>query len=226
MTVEEIVAGLRAGGHTIGIYVRPDGGIKVVSLDGRVFSASGSKGNEAARTLAQQGQLSEAQRKQRAMAAAKAKEGHAVTLAKPRLSKGERKRLRRLNRLAKKVGAPSVGAREARERKGSHGGKTKDLWNSMRNNLRKASGVGFKAYAVWLFERFDHYLVFPKTSAFLKSHMNSITYMSLEEIHTIFYSWLSGKDMRAEAMIDEEMLGIAREGHRQAKEIKDRFDFI
>lgn len=226
MTVEEIVAGLRAGGHSISVYVRPDGGVKVVALDGRVFSASGSKGNEAARTLAQQGQLSEAQRKQRAVAAAKAKEGHAVTLAKPRLTKGERKRLRRLNRLAKKVGSPKVGMREARERKGRHGGKTKELWESFKNNMRKASGLGYKAYAGWLYERFDHYGVFQKTSNYLKSHGNSITYAALEEIHDLFYEWLAGRDLRAEIIIDEEMLGIAQEGYRQAREIKSKFDFI
>lgn len=237
MTIADVIASLRAGGHTINIYKRPDGGVRVTGIDGSVFSASSAQGNALARTIAGEGELSQTQRSQRMEAGAKAKYGHKVEIfvknekgetvkvAKPKLSAFEKARLRRLNRLAKITGAPKVGMAEARKRKGKHGS-TRELWEAIKNNIRKKTGLGFSNYAGWLIERFNHFNVFQKTSAFLSKHSDSISYSALERIHDVFYSWLTMKDLRDEAALDEETLRMAKQGYAEGKEIKEKFSNI
>lgn len=169
MKVLSLVTELTAAGHSVNFIQRPDGGIRITGIDGQQFSSGSSKGNEAARRILGKGELSKSQRSQRSEAGLLTFEAHKYTNKKiERLTKREKKELRKLNRLSKKRGGVRVGMKQARQSKVGQRGNTKELFRSIKNQIRHAMDIayakGIEKWREWLEEKYPVIIIVNKLS--------------------------------------------------------------
>lgn len=186
MKVLSLVTELTAAGHSVNFIQRPDGGIRITGIDGRQFSSGGSKGNETARRILEKGELSKSQRSQRAEAGLLTVEAHKYTNKKiEKLTKREKKELRKLNRISKKRGGVRVGMKQARQSKIGQKGKTKELFRSLKNQIRHAMDIMYaKSINTWRQWIEQDHPELVKTIAFLRNPANS-NYTSETSIQTV-----------------------------------------
>lgn len=131
-TLREVVAYLKARGVDIEFKERPDGSLRITSIDGIKYA--GSEGNNKAREAAGM-EMSAAQKEQRRKAQPKAVEG--LKLKEPALTARERERLRAENKRRRKVGLKSLSAKQARQAKRDDG--------NIREMLKRSASARFHA---------------------------------------------------------------------------------
>lgn len=139
VTLREVVDFLRAKGVNISFKERPDGSLRITSIDGIRYA--GSEGNNKAREAAGM-EMSAAQKEQRRKAQPKAVEG--TKLKEPRLTAKERGRLRVENRKRQKLGLESLTAEQARQAKKDDGNIREMLARSANARIH-AAGYAYRA---------------------------------------------------------------------------------
>lgn len=236
MTALSLANALIAQGHSVTTYTRPDGGIRIVSIDGMRFPKSSAEGNNQARSMLGQGQLSASQKAQRATAGALSFEMHKATPSMPRLTKPQKKKLAKLNRMAAKVGADKTSRKQARQNIGRHQGKTSDLWQSIGHKIQHHQDVSYMGDVTWFLGELQGKDVMPKTREFLAKALGiaddpeeidnskykyNISDTALKAAHEWYYK--IGKDGVTEAQADEEALAILKAGTKRIAAANKQF---
>lgn len=139
VTLREVVDYLRGRGVNITFKERPDGSLRITSIDGIRYA--GSEGNNKARERAGM-DMTAAQKEQRRKAQPKAVEG--TKLKEPSLTIKERERLRVENRKRQKLGLESLTAKQARQAKKDDGNLRAMLKRSANARIH-AAGYAYRA---------------------------------------------------------------------------------
>ena len=126
LTTRQIVAELRKKGHRVRFRERPDGGLRIIKIDGREYKKSA--GNRAARKMAKVSlskQLSKALSNYRKEHTRKAKENKPPKDPWWKLTPKQQAELKKLNKQAERAGAKKVSKKKAeklkRDRRGRGG---------------------------------------------------------------------------------------------------------
>ena len=220
MQVKGIVEALIKSGNKVKYHIRPDGGIRITEINGIGYSAGGAKGNQAARKMLNVA-LSAPQRSQRYAAGTLTLLSHKRSAAYPSLTKQEKKKLRKLSRIAKKVGSPRIGSKQARLSKGRHQGSLADYIASQKNNFTHALDIAYPASVDWNVAIFSDWSdgQLEKSIAFLIRYRTTQSDSAMSHAREILYRTkndveLSKKDAAALwQTADNEILEILKEGH-------------
>lgn len=217
MQVRDMVQALTDKGHLVTYYVRPDGGLRITSIDGERFSISGNAGNERARKILGTS-LSARQKSQRATAALEAKQGHLVTSQKPRLSKSEKKALKKANVALKKLGKEKIGAKQARQSRG-RSTSTKEFVRKLKSQVRHHIGIAYSKNVEWLISWLELKRIFPKVREWLKDHISTslISDSALASVHEEAYNVLN--NIYDERTGEENSLRYLSEGKRRIESV-------
>lgn len=140
VTLREVVDYLRGRGVNITFRERPDGSLRITSIDGIRYA--GSEGNNKAREEAGM-EMSAAQKEQRRKAQPKAVEGTKLK-EEPSLTTKERERLRIENKKRRKVGLEGLTAKQARRAKKDDGNLRAMLKRSANARIH-AAGYAYRA---------------------------------------------------------------------------------
>lgn len=178
MTIKKVVEALRAQGHKVKVYVRPDGGQRITKIDGIKFSVSGNEGNDFGRGLIGD-TLTKKQYEQRRTIQPLAQEGKQATITpfyvnkkgrkvtrknakKPQsltIRKGDtdqekaiKRRIRKLRKKLKEHGQKTT-AKVLRGRIKRYG--LEDTLKVLANKTRKDAGIAYPASV----ESYEDYLI-------------------------------------------------------------------
>ena len=178
MTIKRVVEALRAQGHKVKVYVRPDGGQRITKIDGLKFSVSGNEGNDFGRGLIGH-TLTKKQYEQRRTIQPLAQEGKQATITpfyvnkkgrkvtrknakKPQsltIRKGDtaqekaiKRRIRKLRKKLKEHGQKTT-AKVLRGRIKRYG--LEDTLKVLANKTRKDAGIAYPASV----ESYEDYLI-------------------------------------------------------------------
>ena len=178
MTIKKVVEALRAQGHKVKVYVRPDGGQRITKIDGLKFSVSGNEGNDFGRGLIGD-TLTKKQYEQRRTIQPLAQEGKQATITpfyvnkkgrkvtrknakKPQsltIRKGDtaqekaiKRRIRKLRKKLKEHGQKTT-AKILRGRIKRYG--LEDTLKVLANKTRKDAGIAYPASV----ESYEDYLI-------------------------------------------------------------------
>lgn len=178
MTIKKVVEALRAQGHKVKVYVRPDGGQRITKIDGLKFSVSGNEGNDFGRGLIGD-TLTKKQYEQRRTIQPLAQEGKQATITpfyvnkkgrkvtrknakKPQsltIRKGDtaqekaiKRRIRKLRKKLKEHGQKTT-AKVLRGRIKRYG--LEDTLKVLANKTRKDAGIAYPASV----ESYEDYLI-------------------------------------------------------------------
>lgn len=178
MTIKKVVEALRAQGHKVKVYIRPDGGQRITKIDGIKFSVSGNEGNDFGRGLIGD-TLTKKQYEQRRTIQPLAQEGKQATITpfyvnkkgrkvtrknakKPQsltIRKGDtaqekaiKRRIRKLRKKLKEHGQKTT-AKILRGRIKRYG--LEDTLKVLANKTRKDAGIAYPASV----ESYEDYLI-------------------------------------------------------------------
>lgn len=203
MNVKNMIAALRSKGHSVGVYHRPDGGVRITSIDGVKYKGSAG-GNNAARQILGVS-LSAKQKSQRAQAGTQSISGHKLRVyvqkgeklaagyhKAAKITKEEKNFLRKYNKAVKELGAPiferkGQGAKNKSKsievpritseyfRKGKTRFGAAEEMRRLTNNLRKALGFAYPASVQMAIEKLKLTgRAYPRTIEYLRTHENEI----------------------------------------------------
>lgn len=215
MQVRDMVQALTNQGHLVTYYIRPDGGLRITSIDGQRFSISGNAGNDAARKMLGTS-LTAQQKSQRATAAVEAAKGHKVSPMKPKLTGKEKKTIKKLNRLLRKMKKKIFGmeqARQARARKPT----TKEFLQSLKSQTKRLLDIAYTGNVEWLIEWLYSKNIMKKVISWLNRNKtnNTIADSALVQVQEWAYKLLNGEISEAEA--ENSSLEVLREGASRIK---------
>lgn len=225
MNTRGLVSELMAKGHQVTFYNRPDGGIRITQIDGMTFAMTGGEGNQKAREILGEGQLSERQKSQRYEAREKTIESHRVLQGFPKLTTSEKIRFRKMNRVLRQLKQKTIGSKQARQSKGAHKN-SRELFRAMKNIVRHASDIayrkGVEAMSAWL----SQFGIMPRVQAFLNDPKNRdlISEMSLQRIKELAYD--VNNHTKDEAQADDEGVAFLEEGRSRLKLILGQYKKI
>lgn len=178
MTIKKVVEALRAQGHKVKVYVRPDGGQRITKIDGIKFAVGGNEGNDFGRGLIGDS-LTKKQYEQRRTIQPLAQEGKQATITpfyvnkkgrkvtrknakKPQsltIRKGDtaqekaiKRRIRKLRKKLKEHGQKTT-AKILRGRIKRYG--LEDTLKVLANKTRKDAGIAYPASV----ESYEDYLI-------------------------------------------------------------------
>ena len=178
MTIKKVVEALRAQGHKVKVYVRPDGGQRITKIDGIKFAVGGNEGNDFGRGLIGDS-LTKKQYEQRRTIQPLAQEGKQATITPFYVNKKGRKVTRKN---AKKPQSLTIRRgdtaqekaikrriRKLRKKLKEHGQKTtakvlrgrikryglEDTLKVLANKTRKDAGIAYPASV----ESYEDYLI-------------------------------------------------------------------
>ena len=178
MTIKKVVEALRAQGHKVKVYVRPDGGQRITKIDGIKFAVGGNEGNDFGRGLIGDS-LTKKQYEQRRTIQPLAQEGKQATITpfyvnkkgrkvtrknakKPQsltIRKGDtaqekaiKRRIRKLRKKLKEHGQKTT-AKVLRGRIKRYG--LEDTLKVLANKTRKDAGIAYPASV----ESYEDYLI-------------------------------------------------------------------
>lgn len=222
LSVYEMIQALLAQGHNVEYYVRPaekqyaKQGYRITRVDGNVFATSNAEGNQFARAM-----LKPAFRK------AGSKKGRTVKLSVketrqrrranpmtelPKLTKRQASFMRKINREIAKSGKKGYyNQKLVRKKKKAIGWKS--AAQSMRNVSRLKKGYAYAMGVKSLIDVIDSEGVMPKTSAYLKRHLNTVNEIALADAWDIHYQGLRKAITWQKA--DEKALARLKEGRDQ-----------
>jgi hypothetical protein len=213
MKTIDVIANLRAQGYSVEYWKRPDGGVRITSINGLTYSMTGGKGNAAAREILGQG-LSTSQRAQRQAASLRTLEGHS-TADLPKLTASERKWLRKMNYKYKKIAGKRIGMHQARRNK-FYNHSSREMKRAITNTIKHSLHIAYRANVEWTIAMLENTSsskeAYRDVINYLKRHINQIQDESLHSVHQLLYA------AQAEDNCAEAMLQILKEGTALVKE--------
>ena len=213
MKTIDVIANLRAQGYSVEYWKRPDGGVRITSINGLAYSMTGGKGNAAAREILGQG-LSTSQKAQRQTASLRTLEGHS-TNDLPKLTASERKWLRKMNYKYKKIAGKRIGMHQARRNK-FYNHSSLLMKRAITNTIKHSLHIAYRASVEWTIAMLSNNSAskeaYEDVIKYLQRHINQIRDESLDAVHQLLYH-ANGNQTNAEAMLD-----ALKEGHKLIKE--------
>lgn len=215
MQVRDMVQALTNQGHLVTYYIRPDGGLRITSIDGQRFSISGNAGNDAARKMLGTS-LTAQQKSQRATAAVEAAKGHKVSPMKPKLTGKEKKTIKKLNRLLKKYKKKAIGMEQARQARGRKSS-AKDFLKSLTAQAKRLLDIAYTGNIEWLEEWLDTRGLMPLVVEWLENNKEKglVSDSALVQVQELTYKLFGNQMTEAEAT--EQALEFLNEGASRIK---------
>jgi hypothetical protein len=203
MNVREMIGALISKGYSVTSYVRPDGGVRITSINGQRFEKSSAQGNQMARLLLSV-RMTKSQIKQRRLAR--------KAITKP-LTKSQKRILRRANKVRELTNQKKYSLINAR--KSLKYQSFKELRRALRNaNLHKL-GFAYKANVEWFLGVLQESDTMYDTQKFLIRYSNTISDDSLTQAHEIFYRWQEGRISMEAA--DQEAVAVLKAGREDLR---------
>lgn len=177
--INKVIYQLREQGHSVETYRRPDGGVRIIGIDGMKFAKSGAEGNNLGRSMTGTF-MSKAQISQRRKA----------NKAVIRFTESQRRIVKKAQRMVKKIGKKTKDsyrllAKNLKQRIKKEGWKAAK--KAISNILIHKQGGAYPLESDWWSQTLSQ-VEMPMTSEWLRRYPNRVTWEAINKIHDLYYA--------------------------------------